>query len=87
MSEPLQDFVARYEWRFVPSARDAATDIQGEVVGGAPARGTRAGNDGYVLLYLPILFFMDVAYSKDSGLEDYCQKFVLRIQGLLRKLY
>ena len=29
MSEPLSDFVARFQWRFVPSAQATSTPIPG----------------------------------------------------------
>ena len=51
MSEPLQDFVARFAWRFVPSARE---DTQVEAAGAEgedPAGDVGAGNAGYVPLY------------------------------------
>ena len=53
MSERLQDFVARFAWRFVPSAQDTIStpvDSQAEVPGGSEGEGG-AGNAGYVLYH------------------------------------
>ena len=48
MSERLQDFVARFAWRFVPSAQDSTStpiDTQAEVPGSSEGE-VGAGNAG-----------------------------------------
>ena len=68
MSEPLSDFVARFQWRFVFSAQDAAIDTEDDVAGeDAEAHdGDLGGNDGYVIVYDSDRF----SDNKDDGMKD-----------------